>query len=55
MSILCVSLQKATSCSPSVKWFGVVGCNALEKDLFSLVGGVETQEKEREEAEKFLD
>jgi hypothetical protein len=55
MRILCVSLQKATSCSPSVKWFGIVGCNRLEKDFFSLVGGGETKEKEKEEAEKFLD
>jgi hypothetical protein len=48
-------LQKGTSYSHSVKWFEVVGCNRLEKDLFSLVGGEETKEKEKEEAEKFLD
>jgi len=48
-------LQKGTSCPPSVRWFGVVGCNRLGKDLFSLVGGGETKEKEREQAEKFLD
>jgi len=43
---LCVYLQKGTSCSPSVKWF-IVGCNKLEKDLFSLVGGGETMEKRK--------
>jgi hypothetical protein len=48
-------LQKGTSCSLSVKWFGIAGCNVLEKDLFPLVGGGETKEKEKEEAEKFLD